>query len=197
LVLSSKKQMSQHPDQRYIEAVLRGDTNAYSLLVDRYKNMVFAIAIGILKNREDAEEASQDVFLKAYRALKTFRGNAAFSTWLYRIAYRSSLDHLKRRRNMPEPANEVLQGRLVAPVRESYLQQEEEDEQKIILKRAIAALDGGDQVIIKLFYYDERSLKEIAEIMEISVNTAKVRLFRSRDRLMQIVGKISKGEIIK
>ena len=189
--------MSQYPDQRYIDAVLGGDTHAYSILVDRYKNMVYAIAYGILKNREDAEEAAQDVFVKAYRALESFRGNAAFSTWLYRIAYRNSLDYLKRRRRIPEPANEGFEARLASPAREAYYQQEEEDEQKLMLQKAIASLEGPDQVIIRLYYYDERSLKEIAAIMEISVNTAKVRLFRSRDRLMQAVREISKGETIK
>ena len=82
--------MSQNADQHYIEAVINGDTRAFSVLVDRYKYMVFTLAVKILKSQEEAEEVSQDVFVKAYTALSTFKGDAKFSTWLYKIAYYQS-----------------------------------------------------------------------------------------------------------
>lgn len=189
--------MSQHPDQRYIDKVLRGDTNAYAILVDRYKNMVFSIALGILKNREDSEEVAQDVFVKAYKALGSFRGSAAFSTWLYKITYRSSLDYLKmRRRNAGPEFISTNDGYPLQAVQADF-NHADEDERNALVRKAISALSSEDQVLIRLFYYDEKSLKEIAEIMEITVNTAKVRLFRSRDRLIQTVRKISEGETIK
>lgn len=189
--------MSQHPDQCEIDKVLRGDTNAYTVLVDRYKNMVFSIALGILRNREDSEEVSQDVFIKAYKALGSFRGSAAFSTWLYRIAYRSSLDYIKKRRRATGTAFVSLDDGYPLPAALTHFQQPEEDERKVLVRKAIAELGGEDQVIIMLFYYDEQPLREIAAITGISENTAKVRLFRSRDRLIKMVRKMSEGEKIK
>lgn len=188
--------MSQHPDQHYIEGVLRGDANAYRVLVDRYKNMVYSIAFGILKNREDSEEVSQDVFVKAYKSLGSFRGSAAFSTWLYKIVYRSSLDYLKMRRKASDPAFIRIDEGYQLPTRELILQQDGEDERQVMVRKAICMLSGEDQVLIRLFYYDELSLKEIAGILEVTVNTTKVRLFRSRDRLLQAVGKLSERKTI-
>ena len=77
--------MSLNQDQYYIDAAIKGDTRAFSILVDRYKHMVFTLAMKVLRNREEAEEVSQDVFVKVHQALSTFKGDAKFSTWLYKI----------------------------------------------------------------------------------------------------------------
>jgi RNA polymerase sigma-70 factor (ECF subfamily) len=88
--------MSTKPDEYYIQQTLNGNVNAYTFLVEKYKYMVFTLAIRIVKNREQAEEVAQDVFVKAFKNLKNFKGDSKFSTWIYKIAYYASLDDLKR-----------------------------------------------------------------------------------------------------
>ena len=88
--------MKTDQDQHYIEKVKNGDTKAFAFLVNQYKNMVYTLAFRMLKNKEEAEEISQDVFLKVYNRLSTFNGNSKFSSWLYRITYNKSLDYIKK-----------------------------------------------------------------------------------------------------
>lgn len=79
-------------DQVYINKILNGDTNAFTVLVDRYKDLVFTLALRMVKNREEAEEVSQDTFIKVYNSLNRFKGDYKFSTWIYRVAYNTCLD---------------------------------------------------------------------------------------------------------
>lgn len=177
--------MGQQPDQQYITAVLHGDMNAFSVLIDRYKHMVFTIAIKILRNKEEAEEASQDVFIKAFKGLGSYKGNAAFSTWLYKIAYFHCLDQLKRPQKKMEQAQVPLSEGFSLAAIEERMETLEDTERKDRVANAMNMLSGTDQLILTLYYYEERSLKDIAGIMEISLNSAKVRLFRSRERLAE------------
>ena len=85
-------------DHSIIDTILAGNSNAYSILVDRYKNRVITLAYNILQNREDAEEVAQDAFVKAFSALKEFKKQAAFGTWLYRIVINTALNKRKRKK---------------------------------------------------------------------------------------------------
>ncbi|MEO8820981.1 MAG: sigma-70 family RNA polymerase sigma factor [Ginsengibacter sp.] len=87
--------MDKVSDQHYINSVIDGDTNAFATLVDRYKNMVFSLSLKMLQNREEAEEAAQDTFIKVYKSLNRFKGDSKFSTWIYKITYNNCLDSLK------------------------------------------------------------------------------------------------------
>ena len=179
--------MSQNTDQYYIDKVISGDTQAFSVLVDRYKHMVFTLAMKILKNREEAEEVSQDTFVKAYTALPTFKGASKFSTWLYKIAYYRSLDYLKRQgRSLNVGAVDVNTVFNLATT-EDLLESLDLNERKVIIKNAISELPENDSLLITLHYLEEQSLKEISDLMGISVNNVKVRLFRSRKRLAVIL----------
>ena len=85
-------------DSYYIEKVLNNDVAAFSKLIDKHKEMVFTVAVRILRNREDAEEIAQDTFIKAYKSLKTFKRESKFSTWLYRIAYNAAISKTRKKR---------------------------------------------------------------------------------------------------
>lgn len=190
-------QMSQNQDQYYIDKVINDDTQAFSVLVDRYKHMVFTLAMKILKNREEAEEVSQDVFVKVYQALHTFKGDSKFSTWVYKIAYYRSLDYLKKRgRSVNTNSVDISTVYDLAAV-ENTLDGLEANERKTAIKNAIAELPEDDAVIISLHYFEELSLKEISEVMGIAKNTAKVRLFRSRKRLAEILQNRLEPEILR
>ena len=85
-------------DTEIISRVLNGEQQAYALLVERYQNYVFTLCLRLIENREDAEEVAQDIFVKAYRSLADFRGDAKFSTWLYTIVRTSSITFLRKKK---------------------------------------------------------------------------------------------------
>lgn len=179
--------MSQKPDEHLIKKVIRGESNAYAVLVDRYKHMVFTLALRILKNREDAEEIAQDTFLKAYLALKDFKGDSKFSTWLYKIAYYRSLDYLKKNRRQVETTSIDISEEYNIAAMDDALDGLEAKERKELIKRAIQKLPADDSVLITLYYFETLSLNEISKVMGIPANTIKVRLFRGRKRLAKIL----------
>lgn len=179
--------MSQKPDEHLINKVIKGENNAYAILVDRYKHMVFTLALRILKNREDAEEIAQDTFLKAYLALKDFKGDSKFSTWLYKIAYYRSLDYLKKNKRQVETTSIDISEEYNIAAMDDALDGLEAKERKELIKHAIQKLPADDSVIITLYYFETLSLNEISKVMEIPANTIKVRLFRGRKRLAKIL----------
>ncbi|EAQ99847.1 RNA polymerase sigma factor [Maribacter sp. HTCC2170] len=188
--------MNLEQDQPYIERALKGDMNAFAKLVDRYKFMVFTLAMRMVKNREEAEEISQDTFLKVYNALGTFKGDSKFSTWVYKIAYYRSLDYIKKIGRTPNLSpiegfveNSVVDGRDV-------IDQLEQNEKRGAIKEALQLLPGDDGILITLHYFEELSLNEISVIMGIKVNNVKVKLFRARKRLHHILLSKLEPEII-
>ncbi len=179
--------MTKKPDRCLVESIGEGDPHAYRELVDRYKTMVFTLALRILRNKEDAEEVAQDTFMKAYKGLSSFQGDSKFSTWLYKIAYRASLDHLKKNnRRIDQNSMDVSNAHYLKAAGD-ITDEMVHKERVTIIKQAIEALSPRDSAIITLFYMEERSLKEIAEVLGLSAAVIKVRLFRSRKQLATIL----------
>jgi RNA polymerase sigma-70 factor (ECF subfamily) len=173
-------------DNEILQQVLRGDQQAYAEIVKRYQNFVFTIALRYTPNREDAEEISQDCFVKAYRSLSDFRGDSKFSTWLYTIVTTTCLTFLRKKKldirsldneQVFEAADNIDSGMRANQV---------EQKSKIaMVNQAIALLSPDDANIITLFYKGEQSLEEIAAILNLETNTVKVRLHRARGRLKE------------
>ncbi len=189
--------MSQPEDQHYIDAVINGDSKAFTVLIDRYKHMVFTLALKIVKSNEEAEEVAQDVFVKVYQVLQTFKGDSKFSTWIYKITYNRSLDYLKKQKRYLNTDSIDTDTEYHLPSMENTLSALEANERKLIIKRAIDKLPEDDAMVITLHYLEELSLKEIAEIIGIEANTVKVRLFRSRKRLATILRSKLESEILE
>ncbi len=190
------KQMSLEQDQPYVERTLNGDLNAFTILMDRYKYMVFTLAMRMVKNREEAEEIAQDTFLKIYNGLEGFKGNSKFSTWVYKIAYYRSLDYMKKLgRGIDSTSIEMVTEKQVAE-EEDIVKRLEQSERSKSIKDALQLLPGDDGILITLHYYEELSLFEIAQVMGISVNNVKVKLFRARKRLKQVLINKLEPEII-
>jgi RNA polymerase sigma-70 factor (ECF subfamily) len=183
-------------DQHYINKVIKGDTNAFVYLVDNYKDMVFSLAYKMTKNREEAEEISQDSFIKAFKNLKNFKGESKFSTWLYRIAYHASLDAIKKNRNNNSTfeINDVTLNQIKAV--ENILEGIERKERAIIIDDCLQKLPEEERSIIWMFYFDELSLKEIIEVTGLSEANLKVKLHRSRKKLLTIVKENVEPEMI-
>ncbi|NHF58085.1 sigma-70 family RNA polymerase sigma factor [Flavobacteriaceae bacterium TP-CH-4] len=179
--------MSQNADQPCIDRVINGDTQAFSVLVDRYKYMVYTLAMKILRNHEEAEEVSQDVFLKVFQALASFKGDSKFSTWIYKITYNKSLDYLKKQgRHLKTASIDQFREYNIASL-DNAIDALEADDRKVTIKNAMKELAEDDAIVLTLHYYEELSLKEISKIMGIAADTVKVRLFRSRKRLAKLL----------
>jgi RNA polymerase sigma factor (sigma-70 family) len=179
--------MSSTKDQLYIDKVINGDTNAFAYLVDAYKDMVFSLAFKMTKNREEAEEVSQDTFIKAFKNLNKFKGDSKFSTWLYRIGYHACLDAIKKNKNHNNSLeiNEITFNKIQSV--DTILQGIERKERATVMNDCLLKLPEEERSIIWMFYFDELSLKEIIEVTSLSEANLKVKLHRARKRLLAIV----------
>ena len=184
-------------DQLYIEKVINGDVNAFAYLVDAYKNMVFSLAFKMTKNREEAEEISQDTFIKAFKNIKEFKGDSKFSTWLYRIAYYTSLDNIKKNKKEQHTfeINEVTFNQIQTV--DTTLQGIERKERSKLMDECLLKLPEDERTILWMFYYDELSLKEIIEVTGLSEANLKVKLHRARKKMLTVVKENLEPEMIE
>lgn len=189
--------MSKHTDQHLIDRILSGDSAAFGELVDRYQNFVFTIAIRMLKVTEEAEEVAQDSFIKAFDSLSTFRGEAKFSTWLYRIVYHKALDRIKknRRERTYEIIEEITDDSLDHI--ENGLEFMLTEERSAVINKCIRMLPEDEAAIISLYYFEEQSVKEIAQVTSLTEDNIKIKLYRSRKKLFTLLEGYIKPEISK
>ena len=175
-------------DINIIQMVLQGQQSAYATLVARYEQYVFTIAMRIVNNREVAEELSQDAFVKAYRYLADFKGNSKFSTWLYTIVNTTCLSHLRKKK---DEAILLEEEKMVSISDNSYGEKPsdrmEQRTQKEMLERAMKHLPEQDAEILTLFYQAEQSVEEIGVIVGLTTSNVKVKLFRARQKLKEIL----------
>jgi len=188
--------MTKLTDENYIEKILKGDSNTFAFLIDKYKDMVFTLAIKMVKNREVAEEVSQDSFLKAYKYLPKFKGDSKFSTWLYKIAYNTSLDAIKKNSNQyNNVAIDEITVNYISSI-ETILDGIEREERATIINDCLEQLAEDEKAILVFFYFKELSLKEIVEITSMSEANVKVKLHRARKKLLSIVKNTVELELI-
>jgi len=183
------------PETRIIEEVRAGNTSAYGQLVERYWERIFARVLRLVGNREDAEEVTQDAFVRAFRSLDQFRGHAAFSTWVFQIA--TNLAHNRywywKRRGRGRSVSveetlgngdydltlqDVLPGDTLTPA-----DAVDRNEFFTAIDRAIPELPNLHREILELRLHQDMSYEEIADHLEISVGTVKSRIARARDHL--------------
>lgn len=180
--------MANHRDDYYIKQVLKGKTNAFAILVERHKDMVFTLAMKMLKDRGEAEEVAQDTFVKCYQSLARFKGESKFSTWLYKIAYNKCLDSLKRNKRYVIPDSiSAMEGKGGEEL--NALQQIAKKDRDKAVQQAIRTLPEEEQLLILLYYFEELAIKEIAKIVHLSEANIKVKLFRSRKFLYELLDK--------
>ncbi len=186
--------MKLHSESYVIDRVKRGESEAFTWLVDTYRDMVYTICLRMLTNKVDAEEASQDVFLKAYRSIQGFQEKSKFSTWLYRIAYNQCINVIRKKVRMIDLVDEMHDTEI--DERDlNGLDNISADERGKYLKLAIEALPETDGVVVTLFYYDELSLEEIAEITGLTNSNIRIKLHRSRKKMYQVISESLKSEL--
>jgi len=188
--------MTKLPDQHYITQIIGGNTNAFSVLVDRYKDLIFSLALKMVKNREEAEEVAQDTFIKVFNSLEKFKGDSKFSTWIYKVAYNTCLDRMKKNKKDEGNINIDDFSEHLVKTMENALSKMMDEERKKSIQDCLNLLPSDEGFLLTLFYFEDQSLEEIAKIMDITANNAKVKLFRSRKKLASILKEKLEPEII-
>lgn len=186
--------MEAHEIKYRIDRVKQGDREAFGGLVDAHKDMIYTVCIRMLNNEADAEEAAQDVFVKAYRSIWSFQAKSKFSTWLYRIAYNHCISVIRKKVKMIDLVGEIPEGE-VDEGEMNGLDSISAEERSKYLKLAIESLAETDAVVITLFYYDELSLEEIAEVTGLSSSNIRIKLHRSRKKMYQVICENLKTEV--
>nr|CAA9280975.1 RNA polymerase sigma factor RpoE [uncultured Armatimonadetes bacterium] len=184
-------------ERELIEQSREGDTAAFDLLVRRYEKQIYNTAYRLCNSYDDAADIAQEAFVRAFSNLKSFRGDAAFSTWLHRIVTNVFLDERKKQRARPHRSLEE-----VLALEESTVTRQFEDpgpgpqdrvegrERRELLEQAIAVLPEAQRVMVVLYHTQSRSYEEIAQIMGLPMGTVKSRLNRARlalrDKLLPV-----------
>lgn len=182
-------------DSYYINRILAGNTSDFSIIVDKYKNMVYTITYRISGNHEDAEELAQDVFVKAYKSLKDFKGKSKFSTWLYSIAYNTSISKI-RKKQLDYISYDDQENIYMEIKDKGYDEQYDFDKVPVnLLKKILDELDPTDKTLLTLYYQDDKTIKELSEITGLTLSNVKVRLFRNRKRIFQKLQVLLKEEL--
>jgi RNA polymerase sigma-70 factor (ECF subfamily) len=171
-----------------VAAVLAGRPAAFDLIVERHRRAVYQICYRFMGNHEDASDLSQDVFLRAYRGLGRFKGQAALGTWLHRIAVNTCLNRLalKTPRSEPIEASQYVDTRS-----ESAPDRLLRDERAVRVREAVAKLPTKQRVALILRTYQEKSHQEIADVLGTSVGAAKANVFHALQNLKKLLGDLS------
>jgi RNA polymerase sigma-70 factor (ECF subfamily) len=179
---------STNSEQELIARVLQGEQQHFAVLVDRYQAMAFTIAFRYTRNREDAEELAQSAFVKAYRSLADYRGDAKFSTWLYTIVCTLGLSFVRKKKMDTLPLDHEKVQAAALGLSGGFPANTIENKSRVqMVQQAIGMLGTDDAQVLTLFYQGEQSLEEIGKIMGIDPNTAKVKLHRARGRLKKMM----------
>ncbi|WP_299112863.1 RNA polymerase sigma factor [uncultured Winogradskyella sp.] len=174
-------------DDQIIEAIQNGEAKAYGQLVDRYKDLVYTLALRMLKHREEAEEVAQDVFIKVFKSLDKFKGDSKFSTWIYKVTYNTCLDNIKKnKKHLNDVAIDEYTFNKLDTI-DNALDNIIKEEKNVLIKNCINKLPEDSSALLTLFYFEELSLDEISKIVNVEANTVKVKLFRARKKLAVIL----------
>lgn len=179
--------MSYQSDDFYLSRIQAGDIQAYSFLVNKHKSLVFTIVLRICGSREDAEEVAQDVFVKAFHSLSSFKRESQFSTWLYRIAYNMAISKTRKKKIETIELDERYANQWStedSAIDEYALSYEEKE---ALARHALDTLEPEESLLITLFYNQQLSTEEISRVTNFSVSNVKVKLFRIRKKLMTLV----------
>ncbi|MFC2129339.1 RNA polymerase sigma factor [Bacteroidota bacterium] len=186
--------MHANTEQHCIERVRKGDQGAFSWIMDKYKDMVYTLCVRMLSSEADAEEAAQDVFVKVYKSINSFKGNSKFSTWIYRITYNQCISIIRKKVKMIDlvdemPATEIDESSLDA------LEELKKEERTMFVQQALEALPETDAFILTLFYFEELSLEEICEVTGQTNNNVRIRLHRARKKIYIVLKDIMQSEL--
>lgn len=182
-----KEQMEK--DESYIiTRILAGKTEEYAYFLDTYGQPVFSLIVRMVNSEEDAEELTQDTFMKAFEHLSSFNGKSSFSTWIYRIAYNTALSFL-RKKNVEQTVIDDNQWNQISDTQIDDALNNESEEQIEKLQQALTKLTAEERALVTLFYEEEHSIQELAQILNLNEGNIKVKLHRLRKKLYVLMQK--------
>jgi len=175
-------------DIALVEQCLAGTPGAFDLIVERYRRPIYQVCYRFVGNHEDANDLSQEVFLRAYRGLKNFRGQAALSTWLHRIGINVCLNRVSARKPLDYTTNDPIESHDVVDVRtDSPAERLMREERSARVRAAIAQLPDKQRATLILRTYHEMSHQEIADVLGSSVGAVKANFFHALANLKKIL----------
>lgn len=178
-------------DQKIIEEILKGNQTMFRLLVEKYQKMVFVTAIGFVHSKEDAEDLTQEIFVKAWESLSSFKGDSEFSTWLYRIAVNSCINSAQKKQwtHFIELAEEWIQNFFHIESGDKDSQQLlEANETDAAIQKAIDSLPISQRTAFLLSTFDDLSQKQIADVMQRTEGAVEQLLQRAKTNLQRKLG---------
>lgn len=179
--------MNDQTEIEYIKRILKGETNLFSYFLSRYSPLVFALIHRIILSKEDAEELTQDVFIKAFRKLDTYRGDCSFFTWIYRIAYNSAISETRKRKFIFPAIDEALVNTVKEEEVDLLFGETEKEELLLLMEHCIENLNPEEKAILSLYYIENKSIQELSEVFLFSTDNVKVKLHRIRKKLYVMI----------
>lgn len=179
-------------DEEIIGKIRQGKSQMFGLLVERYQQKIFGLCYKMLGHSQDGEDATQEIFIKAYNKLETFNSTAKFSTWLYRVGVNTCYDYLRKRKDKRE---DVELDRI--EIKEDGPEEKFHQKERLLeIENAVKRLNKEQQVILNLHLFGELSYNDIAHVLKISPEAAKMRYYRARISLQkELSGKCRKGRL--
>ncbi|MGB0387685.1 MAG: RNA polymerase sigma factor [Ardenticatenaceae bacterium] len=195
----TKQSLSELSDQALVQLCLVrvGDERPFRELYQRHQGMVWRVCYRFMSNEQDADDLTQEVFLKVYRKLAQYKGQAKFSTWLYRIATTTCIDEKRQRARRPAIISTPVDAEHMAeslPATSSIEEDELEQERKQRLLKALERLKASQRHILLLGDFENKPYKEIAQDLGISLSATKMRVMRARSALQTMYRKIEEEE---
>ena len=201
LLYNEERRMNGVTDKAIVERVLKGDIDAFAVLVNKYQDRIYSAVLNYVSNPEDAVDVAQETFVKAYSKLRSFDSASAFYTWLYRIAINTAIDFLRRRKSRPADSldDDKYSEYGFEPVSTDLSADPEmvlsRGEQMQTLRNAIQSLSEKLRSVVVLHDVEGLSQEEVAEILGIPVGTVKSRVSRARAELRYVLQK-QLGEVL-
>jgi len=171
--------------------------NAFSFLVEKHKRMAYTLALKLVQVPEDAEEIAQDGFVKAYQSLKQFKGESKFTTWLYKIIYHTAISRLRKKQMEIISMDNDQNRNFDVCETDHFLSQLTIEEQSVLVRTAVDRLPAEERALVTLYYLNECSVKEITNITGDSESNVKIKLFRARKKLWDLLKYRFKDQIIE
>ena len=186
--------MNNQDEINYIERILAGETNLFSYFVNSYSNSIYSLIVRIVLTNEDAEELTQDSFLKAFKKLDSFKGDCSFSTWLFRIAYNTAISATRKRKIEFPMVDEVMMDSVPDEAIDIFFDGDENEIRLQKLEEAITKLNVEEKTLITLFYTEDKSVAELARVLDLTPENVKVKLHRVRKKLYVLMTKGNEDE---
>ncbi len=190
-------------DMELVIAARLGDQNAFAQLMKRYKETIYFMLLKMVNNKTDAEDCTMEAFGKAFTDIHNYEPHYAFSTWLFRIASNNAIDHLRKKRTVTVPLEQTLGNgkglgfeynyniRTASDTpEESFIKKQNAK----ILRKAVSSLKPRYRTLLEMRYFMEYSYSEISEALNLPLGTVKVQLFRSREKLLEVLKDTEMGK---